>query len=385
MTDVPVQTCRTCPREFIPITPGANRCGACLARRQRVWISVGITTGVVAAVAVAVVVMPIGNDAKATPKPADVKPPVIGPAPKPDTSFDDQVIASCDPQKIENLVDVYKEERKWAAAIRAGELYQKKCPRHSKLDWDILYAEERLEHWDKAEVIVERLMKEDPTDTDFWWWRGKVRRHLGKHAAAVVDLRQSLSWSTSNSNGVQIDHLDKAATEIDRRCEAAFGLRWLANIGMELSRSAEREMLETYFAGDCKKLDGTGELAWKSEPLKRPKITGTINGKKLTMMIDRNLGTTLVRRSAADKLELVLDEGVPPVDVKTPTGIAPGTLAVAAVSAGKAKAADVPVAIVEELPEGIDAVIGLSFLWRFDVQLSDEDGESFKLTPSRHE
>jgi hypothetical protein len=382
----PVQ-CGSCPREFIPLTAGATRCGACVARRQRIWISIGITAGIVVAAAIAIAVMPLGNKAEAKPPKALIDPPQrpLGP-PNPNevSSVEESVVAGCDPEKIENLVQLYNEEDKHLQAIRAGTAYQKKCKRYSKLDWDILYAHEQLDQWKEAEVIVERLMKEDPSDSDFWWWRGKVRRNLNKHAAAVVDLRQSLSQSTGNSNGIQIDHLDRAATQIDRPCEPAFGLRWLSNIGVELSSSAEREMMELYFDGSCKKLDGTGTLEWSADPLKRTKLAGTIAGKKLNVMIDRNLGTTLVRKSVADTLKLALDD-TPPTEVKTPSGVALGTLALADVSAGKAKAPNVPIAIVDELPEGIDAVIGLSFLWRFDVQLDGYDEGEHKIFPSKHE
>lgn len=346
------------------------------------WLTLGITSGVVAAIAIAIVIVP-GKDELEPPKPVvPVAPaPVIGPAnPHTVSSIEQSVVDSCDPTKIRNLVQLFNEEAKHFAAVRAGNAYQKKCARSPRLDWDILYAYEQMKEWREASKITDRLLREDPTDSDFWWWRGKVRRHLANHEGALVDLRQSLSQSTEHSNGVQIDHVDAVAKPLDTRCETAFGLRWLAGLGVELSTAAERQMLEVYFESDCKRLDGTGEFSWSTDALKRPKLSGAIGtSKKLVVMIDSGIGTTLVRDTVADQLALARGNEH---EVMTPTGLGKGHLSSTTISIGKATAADVPVAIVDKLPEGVDVVIGLSFLWRFDVAL---DGETYRATPSRHE
>jgi hypothetical protein len=379
-------SCPTCLRDYIPLDRNApRRCGVCIARRQRVILSLGISSGIVAAIVIALIVMPGSSEAKKPePLPNGMRPtPVVqGPSdPNAITDMEKQVVASCDPKRITGLLELMNTEGKHRAAVRAGESFQKSCKRFQALDHDILYAREALEQWAEAETITDRLLHEDPNDNDYWWWRGKVRRHVGKHEGAIIDLRQSLAHSTSNSNGVQIDHLDKASTALERRCEAAFGLRWLAVIGVNLHSRAEAEMQEMYFGADCKKLDGTGEFSWKAEAISKPKGAAKIAGKPASVMIGRRLGTTLGRREVAEKLGLALGDTV---EVMTPTGLGTGALAYATVEVGTAKAAEVPLVVVETLPEGVDAVLGLGFLWRFDVQLSD-DGETFNATASRDE
>jgi hypothetical protein len=283
-----------------------------------------------------------------------------------------EVLASCNPERMRNLVQGFNTDRQYTAAIRAGTAFQKKCKRVSVLDWDILYALEAVERWKESEAITDRLVKEDPSDSDYWWWRAKDRRHTGNNEGAVVDVRQSLVDATSRSNGVQVDHLDGAAKLIKRRCETAFALRWLANVGVDLLDSAKRQFNEVYLDEGCKKLDGHGTLAWTTSGMKRTKLEGKIGGggKKLVVMIDGGLGTTLVRADIADAAKLARGA---PIEVLTPTGLGAGAASAVDVFVGTASALDVPIAIVDKLPEGIDVVIGLSFLWRFEVKRDDDD------------
>jgi hypothetical protein len=372
--------CPACHREYIPLDATSNRCGACKARRTRVILSIGITTGIVGAAVVAVMVMPRGAEAKAGDKKPEPPPVVQGPPdPNAVSELEKEVVASCDPERIENLLQLMNEEKRYRPAIRAGTNFQSKCKRSEDLDWKILYAHEAIDQWAEAEVIADRLLRDKTSDSDYWWWRGKTRRHLKKHEAAIIDLRQSLSHSTENSNGVQIAHLEKASEGASRPCEAVFGLRWLSTIGVELRSSALQEIQDGYFAKECKKLDGTGEFSWSAEGISKPKGAGKIAGKPVKLVVARRLGTTLVRRDAAEKLGLALGDKV---EVMTPAGLATGQLAFADMSIGKASAPQVPIVVVDTLPEDVEAVVGLGFLWRFDVQLS-EDGKQYLAKPKQ--
>lgn len=203
---------------------------------------------------------------------------------------------------------------------------------------------------------------------DFWWWRGKTRRYTGEHERALADLRQSLVEADANSNGVQIDHLAASAAALGRPCETAFSLRWLRNAGVDLRRAAERQYREAYLAGGCEQLDGKGTLTWSADAMKPTKLAGKLGTKAIKVLIDPSLGTTLVRRAVAE--ELGLAQGAT-VELMTPTGLGTGTASSVAIAVGKASADEVPVALVDELPAGVDAVVGLSFLWRFRVELTE--------------
>jgi hypothetical protein len=255
--------------------------------------------------------------------------------------------------------------------VRAAADFTAKCKRATGADYDVLYALEHLERWKEAEALTDRLLRVKPGDDDYWWWRGNDRDHLGRHAAAVVDIRQSMVDADASSNGVQIDPLKRAADAADQPCEGAFGLRWLVGVGVDLAHSAKREMSEQLLANDCKKLDGKGQLAWTAGTMR--KLEGKIGGKRITVLIDAGLGTTLVRADRAGGLATG-DR----VDVKTPTGLGTGTASTADLVVGGASAPAVPVVLVDSLPDGIDAVVGLSFLWRFHVE---HDGEKSRAVP----
>jgi hypothetical protein len=372
--------CMSCQAEFYPLTGSRRRiCPACASRRTGIAIAGGVALAVVTVI---VVVVATQGGEKTEPKPKPMsKGDIVEAMPPPPpvdknavTPAETQAITSCDAEAIRDVVKAYNHDSAFVASVRAGESYQKKCTRSSLLDWDILYAHEHLEHWKESEAITDRLVKEKPGDSDFWWWRGQDRGKLGNHEAALVDLRQSLADADDRSNGVQIDPIDRSAKPLGRRCETAFGLRWLSNVGVELNDSAQRQFSEAYLAGDCAKLDGKGQLAFAASGMKRTKLDGKLAGKKIAVMIDRGLGTTLVRREVADAAKLARGTDV---EVMSPTGLATGATSTTDLNVGAASAPQVPIAIVDKLPDGVDAVIGMSFLWRFDVK---RDGESFRAT-----
>jgi hypothetical protein len=278
-----------------------------------------------------------------------------------------QAIDECDAARLGSIVEAYNHDRKFAASVRAATQFAAKCKRGADVDYAVLYALEHLERWKEAEALADKLLRAEPGDADYWWWRGSDRDHLGQHARAVVDIRQSLADADARSNGVQIDPLGRAGRSAGQPCEAAFGLRWLAGAGVDLADSAKREMVEQLLANDCNKLDGKGQLAWTAGT-RRTKLAGTVAGKRVTVLIDVGLGTTLVRGESTDGER---------VDVRTPTGLGTGVASTMDVSVGGARAPAVPVVIVDSLPDGIDAVVGLSFLWRFDVK---RDGDGFRAT-----
>ena len=369
-----MNNCTTCGQE---IEPPRQICMACSARRNRRFTLAAIIGG--AALIAAIAFTQRGGGAKDEETPGGPVrivdeyhggggPAVDKNAPSPAEA---PAIAGCDAAAIHKLVAEYNNSDALVAAVRAGTAFQAKCTRSSRLDWDILYALEHLERWKEAEAISDRLLKEDPSDSDFWWWRGKDRRFLGQHDRALADLRQSLADATDRSNGVQIDYIDASAQAIGKRCETAFALRWLTTRGVELRDSAQREFNEIFLGSHCVALDGHGQVTWAASGMKRTKVNGKLGGKKIVAMIDPGLGTTLVRRSVADDRKLARGADL---DVLTPTGLGTGAATSGDLSVGGATATDVPMAIVDELPDGVDVVVGLSFLWRFDVQPSP-DGE----------
>jgi hypothetical protein len=363
-------------------------CAACAARRKRLTIAGSIGGGVALAIVILVTMTRSDDDeadAKASAKTAEQAPvappsaPIDRDAPSP---AETAAIADCDAANLGRTVEEYNRENAYRATVRAVNAYQAKCPRASHVDWDLLYALEQLKRWKEAEAVSDRLLKEDPSDTDFWWWRGKDRRYMGAHERAVADLRQSLAGATASSNGIQIDYLDASSKELKRRCETAFALRWLATKGVELRDSAQREFNEVYIGEDCVKIDGRGEVTWSASGMKRTKLKGTIgsNNKPIVVMIDPGLGTTLVRAQIADERKLARGEQV---DLLLPTGLGTGIATSADLAVGGASARDVPMAIVDKLPDGVDVVAGLSFAWRFDVQLSVDGDRYIAKTPKQ--
>lgn len=351
-----------------------RRCPVCVSGRNR-WLVAGALVAVVG-VAVALVVTQVDLS---KPKTADSGSGsaglVVPPTPeetdvdKAPSAMETAAIEKCDQERILNIAKTYSQDDKWHAVVRASEAFQKKCEHSHLLDWKLFYALEQLKRWKEAAAVATTMIVHEPNDTDFWWWRGKARSFSGEHEGAIVDLRQSLADADADSNGVQIGHLQRAATAVKQGCEHAFSLRWLSTVGVELRSSSEREFHQSYLANECEKLDGRGTFKWKTADLSRGKLKGTVGGTAVQFMLERTLGTTLVTTAFADKLSLPRGTEV---EVMLPTGLGKGVTSSADVVVGAARATAVPLVIVEKLPEGYDAVLGLSFLWRFKVEPTDD-------------
>lgn len=374
---------KTCVSCGVDVEGAGPRCLVCAGRRKT-WLVAGV---VIAAASGAIALVLLTSERKDAEPAAD--PGSAGTAAAAAVVIDADVAATpgettaiekCDVRRILEVTQDYNKLRKFAGTVRASTAYQQKCEHSYALDWKLFFAHEQLKQWNAAVAVATGLVVHEPNDDDFWWWRGKARSFAGEHEAAIVDLRQSLADADADNNGIQVSHIERSAKALGQPCEHAFALRWLAQVGVALRSSAERELQQSYLGNECDKLDGRGAFAWSTDgkPLSRAKIKGSVAGKAIQFTIDRYLGTTLVTRDFAAAASLPRGTEV---DVMLPTGLGKGALSSADIVVGTARASAVPVVIVDKLPQGIDAVLGLSFLWRFDVQ-PNENGDGFEANAS---
>ncbi|MEJ7599345.1 MAG: retropepsin-like aspartic protease [Kofleriaceae bacterium] len=141
---------------------------------------------------------------------------------------------------------------------------------------------------------------------------------------------------------------------------------------------ARRQRRELYLAHGCAQLDGKGTFSWTPDRDRLGALHGTIAGRSARLAVDPGLGSSLISRRFATELGIA---GGPPIDVRGPTGPVTGAPATVELQIGGARARDVAVAVVDALPEDLDGVIGLDFLWRFEI--TDDRGRLRAAPPRR--
>lgn len=305
-------------------------------------------------------------------------PPVVEPG-EPDTVVRLQrerlAKTPCEPRTSINMVERLMELKRWRDAKDAAEASLRECGVIGKMRWRLAYANQQLLNWPGVIDTVTELIIEQPSDSDFWWWRGEAYAESAQSAAAIADYRQSLAVST-RGQGAQFaaNRILKPAKTTGALCEAsrawtyyvrAFEAKPLQDIRDEAAALARNKT--------CAPEDGTGQLAL-SGPVRA--MIGSTGG---TFNFDPELGTTLVAKTFLRKAGL-----------EVPTaGEASALLGEAVVSgipmrvtlrAGNALAANVDILATDDLAGDTAGVLGLSFFWHFDIEYRDEN-TNLLLTP----
>lgn len=256
----------------------------------------------------------------------------------------------------------------YEGALLMAKSWFARCGDFKRLLWVTSYAHEKLGQFAEAAKIDTTLIEFDPRDNDYWWWRGKNYLKLDRDQEAAADFRQSIAnQNLADSSGIAVLKLADVSKELDRPCVGAFALQYYSDAQQgDMNQRAKDLHAELHLAGSCDKLAGKGsariQLARKG-PVTKAKVR--VNGKPATFLVDLRSGYTLVSKAFAAKQSIESDG--PELSVFTAGKLRTGKLAtLGKLQLARASATDV-IALVAELPDGIDGVLGVSFFWRFEV------------------
>jgi hypothetical protein len=276
--------------------------------------------------------------------------------------------AACDAERADEALGDLATEDDWDGVLLVALEWETRCPADQQVRWRVFKAYEELERWKEAEATASQLIAMDPADVDYWWWRGQARKELGDLEESASDYRQAIALSTlERSNGVHTAGLLEVVPAIGRPCEGVFAMRWYAarNEG-EINRWAEDKLRSTSEFGTCEQAVGRGSASLRTGAPVELRITG---GKPIAAVIDLHMAYVVVDAATAAATQLVLGAATVDIAIGGKTQVA--RLARGTIQVGSMEANEVDVAIVEaDLPRPI---VGLSFLWRFDV--SEESGK----------
>jgi hypothetical protein len=254
--------------------------------------------------------------------------------------------------------------------------FEARCGSYSYLRWTNVYAHEQRGEWREAAGVAGTLIADDPTDADFWWWRANDLVHVGELRRAAADFAQSLARRPSTEIALRYSDL---AQRIGRPCEGAFALQAaLAGPILDDEGEARERRRNIYLGWGCAAMEGTGNDLFHTGHGAVPRILrGAVNGKVITFLVTEEAAMTTITGAVADRAGLVRDQGR--VEIWASGNLRDAELAVAdEITVEQTGARAVPVAIVSELPAGVDGLVGMSYLWRFSTE---HTAEGLRLAP----
>lgn len=277
----------------------------------------------------------------------------------------------CDDKMLRERVERFATLDRTAEALRTAE-YAVGCGVGGRMPWRLAYLSQQLHQWLVTAVTTTDLIARDPGDSDFYWWRADAWMDGKLPRLAVFDLRQSLANSENDQAGgfAAVRFLD-AAKATNELCEADRAWRFYVHgLGGSPNADMRDEHAALVRAKSC--VDRAGGVIGE-------RVRVTIGGVTGTFFVDPRVGTSLVSRVFAAKAALESDGkqlAIGWVRHTTPTGwLEVGQpqlgepIVLDKVTAGPVAAAGVDALVIDELPEvGVDGVLGLSFLWHFQIE-----------------
>ena len=349
-------------------------CPPCAHRRYgRRKLIVGLKVAAIAAVVIAVAVgglMVVGRGNRTSKPPV---PKVRDPDPTVAALLDSRDLAPCDRKLVRQLADALSKLDRYAEVVEHGNAFFAKCGPFPRLEWTVVHALQQLGRYAEAVKHSTVIIEDNPFDSDFWWWRGEDLVRSKQHAAALADYRQSFA----NAQGPEAARFPAgrildAADPAGRPCEGVFALRYFVEVqGGDLSGSLERRAAGLAASAGCDDKAGRGTATWSpsaDDATIRVDVTsGAATGR---FIVDARTGTTAVSQDFAARAGLA--GGGPAGATVAANVLKAGTLTTAALVVGPTSADDVDVLVVDALPTGVDGVLGLSYLWRFQgLELGD--------------
>jgi aspartyl protease family protein len=232
-----------------------------------------------------------------------------------------------------------------------------------------------------AVEVADEFIRRAPDNTNAHYLRGVGLQAVGDHQRALTDYANAIELYGQDKktiSGTVFTRMANSYAALGRFCEAASPiLTWVALDPVSRDTSRAQKMIADYEQkGNCA---ASTEFQKERYPLRGQRhvvlVKAEVNGVRGTFVLDTGASYVSVKSGFAERAKIPLTAS-PDITLSTANGLAKGKLSTAdKVQLGKLAAASVPV-VVQKTDEssygaGVDGLLGMSFLSRFEVQMTD--------------
>ena len=238
----------------------------------------------------------------------------------------------------------------------------------------------KLTDYPKAVEVADEFMRRAPANHDAHYLRGVALEGVGDYKRALVDYADAIELWGADKKGISSRvflRMAGAYAALNQFCEAAAPINmWVALDPAARDTSRAQKMISDYEAqGHC---TVSTEFQKESFPLRGQKnvvtVKAEINGVRGLFILDTGASFLTVRSSFAERAKIP-QAGASEITLVSANGHVKAKLSKAdKVMLGKLEAVNVPIAVQsvddKSYGAGIDGLLGMSFLSRFEVQMA---------------
>lgn len=283
---------------------------------------------------------------------------------------------ACDRTNIVKLTELMARAGDLRGALDRASQFFSACGDYARLRWVTFACHKQLSEFDAAIADATMLIEDAPDDQDFWWWRGRARVLKGDLESAERDLTQALLLLPQASS-IPFD-LAEVRERLGRFCEARDPILQYLHFRPDQwnDRRNELRIERLTELGECDRLS-SGERAEIRFPAgaRSIPVRARFNDQHVgTFLLDTGASMVTVTQKFASAIGLTPQPGKS-LTMHSATGVHRAKLASArSIEVQGMRAEQVPVAVLDDMLEDLDGLLGLSFLSRFELQVDTARG-----------
>ncbi|WP_284418862.1 MULTISPECIES: TIGR02281 family clan AA aspartic protease [unclassified Bradyrhizobium] len=269
-----------------------------------------------------------------------------------------------------------RHEMRGAADLLSG--FADNCPESSGERYRASELYYLLGDYDKAIKLSTDLIDHQPDAQRPYFVRARSEQALKRYAAAIDDYTTLIRLLPDTKSVVSevFTRMSDSYEKLDRPCEAIGPIQ--TYIALDSEKRSTQPLLRRIAAlaakGNCTQAyaTGTARIPRRSNGVSTAKVQ--INGITGTFIVDTGASFVTLTRSFADRAKPQMFR-TEPVEMQTANGTTSANLAtVDSVKLAGVSASSVPTIIASKsIGDGVDGLLGMSFLSRFTVVISDRE------------
>jgi clan AA aspartic protease (TIGR02281 family) len=284
----------------------------------------------------------------------------------------------CDQQAIADLGKALDAAGYRREAASAHIRFSDTCGGHAqslRAAANILY---KLSDYAAVVTVATDLIKLEPYNDNGFYLRAIAHNHAGSYQRAIDDYVTAIELFGNKDRISSVSYMGmaRAYEKLSRFCDAVVPLQsWIALNPARNDTSQVQRIIDDYMKkGNCTLATGSEETF----PRQRGTITlpVTINGVRSVMMLDTGASFVSLKKTFAQKASVAVDQDST-VQLHTANGITEGKLGRAStIQLRSLQAKDVAVVVQDDAKAtfgpGVDGLLGMSFLSRFNVTIDPQ-------------